>query len=315
VTGLVQLTPLDPRYPTRLRGSADAPASLTVRGGSLDANHVVAVVGSREATPEALSFAHSLSSALARAGAVVVSGGAVGIDAAAHRGALSSNGRTWAVAPTGCDHCFPEIHVDLFETIGRGPGAMLWPFAPDHQSPSAFLKRNRVLVALADAVVVVQARRQRSGALHAARCARKLDKPLWVVPAAPWMVEEFAGSLELLRLGARPLVGLEPLMASLSLEHPLGCESATGDEGAARSTGTAADEGTEELPALPLSEVDSAILRALSHAPLHADAVSSLTGLTAQATITALLTLALENVVVEGPPGFFRRQGSHNGSK
>jgi DNA processing protein len=160
----------------------------------------VAVVGSRAALPEALTFARDLGSALARAGAVVVSGGAVGVDAHAHEGALDANGRTWAIAGTGQDHCYPPEHAALFDRIGKGPGAMVWPFEAHYGHRSGFLARNRVLVALADAVVVVQAGIP-SGALHAAAWARKLDKPLWVVPAAPWM-KEFAGSRLLLEKGA-----------------------------------------------------------------------------------------------------------------
>ncbi|HEX3343607.1 MAG TPA: DNA-processing protein DprA, partial [Polyangiaceae bacterium] len=97
----VELTPLDPGYPSRLRGATEAPASLSAAGGPLEAERVVAIVGSRKATKEAIEFAQSLASTLARNDVVVVSGGALGIDAAAHRGALAVDGRTWAVAPTG----------------------------------------------------------------------------------------------------------------------------------------------------------------------------------------------------------------------
>ncbi len=183
MTPPLQLTALDPRYPSRLRGVPDAPASLTTAGGSLEADRVVAIVGSRVATPAAAEFAHDLASTLGRLGVVVVSGGALGIDAAAHRGTLAAGGRTWAVAGTGHGVVFPEQHAGLFDEIALGPGAMIWPFAPDYRHRSAFLARNRVLVALADAVVVVQAGFP-SGALRAASCARTLGKRSWVVPAS-----------------------------------------------------------------------------------------------------------------------------------
>ena len=104
---LAHLTPLDPRYPSRLRGIDDAPASITVSGGSTEAAQTVAIVGSREPTGGARRFARDLASTLAAAGVVVVSGGAIGIDEAAHRGALRANGRTWAIAGTGHERCFP----------------------------------------------------------------------------------------------------------------------------------------------------------------------------------------------------------------
>ena len=96
---------------------------------------------------------------------------------------------------------------------------MIWPFAPDYRHRSAFLARNRVLVALADAVVVVQAGFP-SGALRAASVARTLGRPLWVVPAPPWL-EGFHGSRMLLdRGGARPLLFVDAFLASLGVAPP-----------------------------------------------------------------------------------------------
>jgi DNA processing protein len=292
VTAPSRLTPLEPGYPSRLRGLPDAPACVAVQGGSLEAPHAIAVVGARSACREALDFTGELASALASAGAVVVSGGAVGVDAAAHEGALRAAGRTWAVAATGQDHCFPAEHAALYERIGRGPGAMLWPFAPGYRHVNGFLARNRVLVALSDAVVVVQAG-HRSGALHAASCARKLGKPLWVVPAAPW-ASDFAGSHKLLDEGARPLMAVEAFLRAMGLA----VGPARRDEGAPGGS-PAWLEG--------LSPDALAVLQATSTTPLHRDAIASRAGQTAQATGAALLTLALEDVVVEDPPGFFRR--------
>ena len=286
VRALLQLTPLDPEYPSRLRDMDDPPASLAAHGGSLEAECAVAVVGSRAAVPAARDFAMALARALVAAQAVVVSGGAEGIDAAAHRGALEAGGRTWAVAPTGHGQCFPPRHASLFEAIAAGPGAMLWPFAEGYQHRSAFLARNRVLVALSDAVVVVQAGLP-SGALHAASCARQLNKPLWVVPAAPWM-DEFKGSRQLLEEGALPLTSIDALLSSLGLDRPSGGPAT-------------------RLTRAP-SENESGVLRALSHAPLHLDTIAVRADLAAHEAAVALLTLALENVVVEGPPGFFCRR-------
>jgi DNA processing protein len=301
---IVHLTPLDAAYPPRLRVLADAPASITVQGGDVDAMHTVAVVGSRAAVPEAAVYARELAAALASAGVVVVSGGAEGIDAAAHEGALAVNGRTWAVAGTGHLRCFPAAHAKLYESIGRGPGAMVWPFPPDYHARSAFLARNRVLAALADALVVVQAGIP-SGALQAARWARRLGKPLWVVPAAPWM-RAFEGSHQLLEEGARPLASRETLLSSLGLAashraeplvppaQPLAFSELSDDPGGAAS-------GPE-----------SQVLGVLSTTPSHLDAISARAKLSPQAAAAALLTLALENVVVESPPGFFCRRIGRN---
>jgi DNA processing protein len=191
---LRHVTPLEEGFPSRLRSAADPPASISLQGGAVEAACTVAVVGARAAGEGARGFARDLAGTLAQAGAVVVSGGAVGIDAAAHEGALRAGGRTWAVAGTGHTHCFPPEHAGLFERIGRGPGAMVWPFPPQFKHRGGFISRNRVLVTLSDAVVVVQAGAL-SGALNAASWAVRLGKPLWVVPAPPgWTTSRARGS-------------------------------------------------------------------------------------------------------------------------
>ncbi len=287
----VSLTRLDPRYPSRLVGLASAPPSIRWQGGSLEAERAVAIVGSREASDDAIALASEIASALVRADVVVVSGGAVGIDAAAHTTALHSGGRTWVVAGTGPDHCYPASHAELFDSIARGPGAMLWPFeGGGHRG--AFLARNEVLVALADAVVIVQAGLH-SGAIHAASCARALKKPLWVVPAAPWM-PAFAGSLQLLEEGAFPLTSVARLLRSLGVASDAQSEDLSG-------------VGTDGLTHV-LSDCEYKVLDTLSKGPLHVDAIIAQANQSAQAVTAALLTLALENVVVEGPPGLFRRR-------
>jgi DNA processing protein len=288
VAEFVHLTPFDARYPSRLRRLARPPASVTVRGEFPEASRTVAIVGSRDANSDAERFAHDLATKLARRGVVVVSGGALGIDAAAHRGALEAGGRTWAVSGTGCDHCFPPEHAALFEEIGAGPGAMLWPFAPSSAARAgAFLRRNRVLVALSDAVVIAQAGLP-SGALSAAECTRAARKPLWVVPAPPWL-DGFDGSRQLLEAGARPLTRVEVLMRTLGLD--------AAEADLAPSAGP-----TRQDP------IQSAVLGAITATPLHLDEIARRAHLTVQVASVALLTLSLEAVVVEGPPGFFRRR-------
>jgi DNA processing protein len=176
---------------------------------------------------------------------------------------------------------------------------MLWPFAPGYRHRTGFLVRNRVLVALADAVVVIQAGFP-SGALHAAGSAKHEGKPLWVVPAAPWMAK-FEGSVMLLDQGARPLTSAEALLQGLGLAAPSPPAELVRSQGA-----------PERLAQLTLSPHESRVLDAISDVPLHADSVALRAGESGQTTAAALLTLALEDVVVEGPPGFFRRRKPSN---
>jgi DNA processing protein len=290
VTPTRHLTRLDPDYPSRLVHSPYAPPCVVTRGGPLEAEIVVAIVGSRRARAATLKFTRRLSAALVRAGAVVVSGGARGIDRAAHEGALDAGGRTWVVAATGHAQCFPAEHAGLFEAVAQGPGAMLWPFgaSPKRAFRSAFPARNRILVTLADVVLVIQAG-PASGALNAASWARRLDRPLWVVPCAPWM-KGFGGSRQLLREGARPLDSSRKLLRALGLDAPVVPPAAAHEP--------------------RFSSTESRALAALTAVPLHLDVISGKSHLSTQETAAALLTLALENVVVEGPPGFFRRRNN-----
>jgi DNA processing protein len=105
--------PGEPLYPPRLSDLPDPPPVIWV-AGTLPRRPTVAIVGTRHPVPEAEAFAGELGTAVAAAGGIVISGGAVGIDAAAHRGAIAGGGRTWAVLPTGHDHVYPQGHAELY---------------------------------------------------------------------------------------------------------------------------------------------------------------------------------------------------------
>ena len=187
-------------WPAALRELPRPPERLWVRG-SLPAEPAgVAVVGTRAATEEALDLAEQLGRDLAASGLVVYSGGALGIDGAAHRGALSAGGTTVAVLAGGLDRPYPPEHAELFERIVAGGGALLAEVPPgERPRPGRFLARNRLLAALAQAVVVVQAP-ARSGALSTARKARDYGRPLFVVPFSP-LEPRAEGGLALLARG------------------------------------------------------------------------------------------------------------------
>lgn len=186
---------------------------------SFDGPKRVAIVGSREASDESLAFASSLAGILASRGVIVVSGGAVGVDAAAHEGALRAGGATWVVLPTGYPHVFPLQNQELFESIRESRGAILWALH-DGVLPlrGHFLTRNGVLASLATAVVVVAAG-LKSGARNAAGWARKLGRPLYVVAGPPWLPGLTGGTLEL-SAGAHPVLGMDSLVKDLLGSNP-----------------------------------------------------------------------------------------------
>lgn len=201
-------------YPPPLRNIPDPPHLLYARGDwhSQDAN-AVAIVGSRECTPYGLKQAKDLARSLARAGYCVVSGLARGIDGAAHQGALEGNGRTIAVHPGGLARIFPPTHKDLAEQIaGRG---LLISEAPMEVPPEKgmFHARNRLISGLSLATVVIEAN-DRSGALITARHCAEQGRDVFVVPANVDSVAS-AGSLQLLRKGAKLIRGIDDLLEDL----------------------------------------------------------------------------------------------------
>jgi DNA processing protein len=283
-------------------------AHLYVTGTLNGDARAVAIVGARDCSVDAAAFASELAQALVHAGIVVVSGGAQGIDAAAHRGALEAGGSTWLVSPAPAGRVYPPEHASLFADVVLGGGAVVTPFAPEEVTyRSIFLSRNRLLVGLSEAVVIVQAE-VRSGTRSSARWARKLRRPLFVVAPSPWLGPSFEGSRVELDLGARPITSVDRFLKELGVAE----RGAPGviDRGA-RAVESRALAGAQ---ARALSSDELAVVSALprgdssrAEGPAHVDDVVRKTELSAGAVATALLTLALENVVVEGPSGFFRR--------
>lgn len=204
----------DEGWPASLRALSDEPDVLFVRGDPAVAREpAVAIVGTRECTAGGADRARRLAATLAEAGWSVVSGLARGIDTAAHRGALDSEGATIAVLGCGPDVAYPSENRALQEEIAA-TGLLVSEFAPGVEPRSKhFPRRNRILAALAGAVVVVESR-LRSGALVTARHALDQGKEMFAIPGAPG-TPEAAGPLQLLRHGARLIRHAEDLLDDL----------------------------------------------------------------------------------------------------
>ena len=172
----------DEGYPADLRQIHDPPARLFVQGRLPD-QEMIAIVGSRRATPYGLRVAYRLAADLSQCGVAVVSGLARGIDAAAHRGALSGPTPTVAVMATGLDRIYPPEHADLAAQIA-GTGALVTE-APDGTPPlpARFPVRNRIICGLSKGVVVVEAA-ARSGALITANVAAREGRDVFAVPGS-----------------------------------------------------------------------------------------------------------------------------------
>ncbi|WP_328878933.1 DNA-processing protein DprA [Streptomyces sp. NBC_00299] len=199
--GVRFLCPGDIEWPGQLDDLGDArPLGLWVRGRAslrLWALRSVAVVGARACTEYGAHMAATLAGGLAERGWVVVSGGAYGVDGAAHRGALGSGGATVAVLACGVDRPYPRGHTQLINRIAE-QGLVIGELPPgDHPTPSRFIVRNRVIAALTRGTVVVEAA-HRSGSLVTARAAQRLGRHTMGIPG-PATSGLSAGVHELLR--------------------------------------------------------------------------------------------------------------------
>lgn len=206
-----------PEYPSLLAEISNPPRCLWTRGErALLARQAVAVVGARAASRDALNMAAQLAADLARAGLVVVSGLARGIDAAAHRGALDAGGATIAVLGTGIDVVYPSDNAALHERIAAH-GLLMTEFPPG--SPPEdwhFPRRNRIISGLSLGVVVVEAR-DKSGSLITARLAGEQGRDVMVVPG-PAGTGQNRGGHALLRDGAKLVESAVDILQELGLD-------------------------------------------------------------------------------------------------
>ena len=206
---------------TRLDGIPDQPREHLYARGAHAADALaaptVAVVGARACSGYGAQVARMLARELAAAGVTVVSGLARGIDGEAHRGALDADGRTLAVLGCGIDRDYPAAHADLARRIAE-TGGIVSEYEPGTEpAPWRFPARNRIIAALADAVVIVEAR-NRSGALITVDLAMEIDRPIYAVPGEITSALS-EGTNDLLRHGwATALTSALDVLAALGIE-------------------------------------------------------------------------------------------------
>lgn len=232
---------------------------LTVRGELAQAPLSVAIVGARRATRAGQDAAFELAQELAAQGVVVVSGGAFGVDAAAHRGALAAHGKTIAVLGTGVDVVYPDRHAALFEEIAASGGALVSMFpAGTPPRPGNFVARNAVISGLCQAVVVIEAE-LRSGSLTTARWAKSQGRVVCAQPGSP-------GTLWLLGQGAARVLDAKDVLAAVAGSPPVQAPLPPLQGDAERVLGVVPGTGglDEEAIAEAAGLAPRAVLRALS---------------------------------------------------
>ena len=263
-----------PAFPPLLRAIHDPPPGLFLRGHNdveLLSRPAVAIVGARACSGYGASAARMLARELARAGLVVVSGLARGIDAEAHRGALEAGGVTIAVLGCGIERDYPAAHAELARRIAAS-GLIVAEYAPGvAPAPWRFPARNRIVAGLSAATVVVEAR-ERSGALITADLALEEGREVFAVPGEITSALS-GGTNALLKLGASPLTCAGDVLSCFGLEPA-------------------------ERPELALPDDTARVLALLRESAAAADELARAIGLPASVVARALVELGLDGRVV-----------------
>lgn len=296
--GFGMLSLQDEGYPYNLSQIPDPPAVLFLRGRFEPRDLVsIAVVGSRSATPKGVIFTERLSSELASAGVTVVSGFAVGIDSAAHRGALKVGGRTLAVLGCGLDIGYPASNGRLRQEVSAS-GMLLTEF-PLGTPPAAanFPMRNRIISGLSLGVLVVEAA-NRSGSLITARLALEQGREVFAVPGLANAYRS-EGPHRLLREGARLVESAEDILDEI---RPL-----------IRTGANSIKKSMERDAPEELLDEEASLLRYIDEEPRHVDEICRLAGWPAQRVMAVLLSLELKGTITQLPGKTFILHGKRVG--
>lgn len=278
------VTLADPDYPRLLLETPDPPPAFYLKGRRdlLNAPSL-AVVGSRNATPQGLRNAESFAHALSDNGYCIVSGLALGIDAAAHQGGLAGRGSTLAVVGTGLDIVYPAKNRSLAHRIAE-EGALLSEFPLGTSARAGnFPKRNRLISGLSRGCLVVEAAAQ-SGSLITARLAAEQGREVFAIPGS--IHSPLAkGCHRLIKQGAKLVESAQDILEELGTPSPPPCP------------GAPAPDIPEFAPLLPH----------LGDTPVDVDTLAQRSGLTADKVCAMLLHMELEGVVATLPGGLYQR--------
>jgi len=284
----------DENYPAALREIYDPPLVLYVKGElTAKDKNAVALVGSRQTTHYGIETARKLAYQLAYVGVTVASGGARGIDTAAHQGALSAKGRTIAVLGTGINLIFPTENAELFERIAAN-GAVITQFPFNRPADKqSFPIRNRIVAGMTLGTVVVEANLS-SGALITANFATEYGRQIFAVPGRIDSPRS-KGCHELIKKGAKLCEGAEDILSEFEYLFPTSNRPATPNE-------------TGVLPALELSANEQKVFDVLkTDDEMTPDEIIRASGLPSSAVSVTLLSLEMKRVVRQLPGKLFVR--------
>ena len=293
------VTLADADYPQALLRTDDPPVLLYVKGRAELLNRpAVAIVGSRSATKQGEANAEAFAAALSGAGLTVVSGLALGIDAAAHRGALRGPGSTVAFIGTGADRIYPARNAPLTREIAE-QGCVVSEFPLGMAALAGnFPRRNRLIAGIALGCLVVEAA-EKSGSLITARLALDAGREVFAIPGS--IHSPLAkGCHQLIKQGAKLVEKAADILEELRWERSAGAVPPKG-------TSCGASPGTTFSETPPESAEQAAVLELLGHDPSSLDILSDRSGLTPAHLLAILLPLELEGRVAQLPGGLYQR--------
>lgn len=292
----------DPEYPKQLKNIHKPPTQLYVNGALIPQDEMaVAIVGSRRASLYGLEMAEKLGYDLAIRGVTVASGMALGIDTAAHRGALKAKGRTIAVMGSGHGHIYPPQNRSLYTEIAK-TGCVVTEYA-DGEEPLAFHfpQRNRIISGLSLGVIVVEAAKD-SGALITAQLAAEQGREVFAVPGKISSVTS-SGANALIKDGAKLVQSVDDIIEELSLR-----ELKEVSEPQREVLDGKIKRMTKNYIYNALTEDERKIYNALSDEPVHIDDIIGAAGLENAKTVKILLNLQLKKLIQEVPGKRYMRK-------
>ncbi|MCX5632801.1 MAG: DNA-processing protein DprA [Phycisphaerae bacterium] len=294
----------DERYPVLLKKIFDPPPVLYIKGTLAKSDSLaVAIVGSRQCSHYGSEQASRFAHLLAGAGFTIVSGMARGIDSAAHSGALSANGRTFAVQGCGLAKIFPPENKQLFEKISQS-GACISELPLEYEPLAEnFPPRNRIIAGLSLATIVVEAM-PRSGALITARAALENEREVMAVPGridSPLS----KGSHSLIKQGAKLIESVEDVIEAFEYLQKDFKEYISQSTGKSIET---AEKSLFDVSQLNLTEIEKKVFDCLDKEPVHIEQIISQSGLAAGKVNAALVSLRLKGIVKQLPGNYFVRK-------
>ena len=276
-----------PEYPEALLPYCNMPSGIFVKGRlPSPGTSSVAIVGARKCTPYGLQSAKLFAKVLAQHGVNIISGMAYGTDSHAHKGAIEGGGKTFAVLGCGIDICYPKSNVRLMKNILETSGGIISEYPPGTEPyPYHFPLRNRIISALSDAVIIIEAR-IKSGSLITASYAVDQGKTVFAVPGK--ITDSMsAGTNSLIMQGAIPALSPDTVLYELGLKH------------------IKKEEHNSPLDDPSLSEPEKKILKAMLGRPLTIDDICSSCHIDIAFASNILLNLELNGFVFQPVPGLY----------